>query len=186
MSSTNTMLGVAPFLAAWAAPPTYPMRLPLRQGAAGQRNLSGGETDAAVVFPRGHPQFAAALEDGVRALVILLIDRLDCVTFSSCEGHAAVDGRTLRWGRSVDILPRDADEGARLRAILRGCVNAVPQAPQAPVRLRLVEDEVETELGPLPTLTLDFTPATTDAATYFAIVAPLYAALLAEIEVANP
>jgi len=186
MPLTNTMLGVARFLDAWAAPPEQPLRLPLREGAAGQRNLSGGVTDAAIVFPRGHPQFVAALEDGVRALVVLLVEGLDCVTFSSCEGHAAADGRTLLWGRSVDILPRDTGEDARVRAVLGGCVDAVRQAPEAPVRLRLVEDEVQTEFGPLPALTLDFTPGTADAATYFAVVAPLYAALLVEVEAAIP
>jgi uncharacterized protein len=185
-SSTNTIIGVERFLAAWTVPSKHSLRLPLREGAAGQRNLSGGARDAAVVFPRGHPQFVDALEDGVRALVVLLIDELDCVTFSSCEGHAAEDGQTLLWGRSVDILPRDAAEGARLRAALRGCIDAVPQVLEAPVRLQLVENEVETELGTLPAMTLDFTPETTDAATYFAGVAPLYAALLAEVKVVNP
>lgn len=185
MSSTNTMLGIARFLAAWTATPEHPLRLPLYEGTAGHRNLSGGAMDAAVVFPRGHPQFIAALEDGVRALVMLLVDGLGCVTFSSCEGHAAADGWTLQWGRSVDILPRDSGEGARLHVVLRGCVEAVSQALAAPVRLRLVEGEVETELGPLPTLTLDFTPATSDAATYFAAVEPLYGALLAEVEAAS-
>jgi uncharacterized protein len=186
MSSANTLLGVARFLEAWTVPPAYPPRLPLHQGAAGQRNLSGGAKDAAIVVPRGHPQFVAALEDGVRALVMLLVDRLGCVTFSSCEGHAAEDRRSLLWGRSVDILPRDTGEGARLRAVLRRCVDVVPQAPDAAVRLRLVDDEVETDLGPLPTLTVDFAPATTDAEVYFSAVAPVYAALLGEIEAADP
>lgn len=184
MPSTNTMLGVARLLAAWTAPSDYPLHLPLREGVAGQRNLSGGATDAAVVFPRGHPQFIASLEDGVRDLVVLLVDGLNCITFSSCEGHAAVDGHTLLRCRSVDILPRDAEEAARLCRVLQGCIDAVPQAQEAPAGLRLVEGEVETELGPMLALTLDFTPATSDADTYFAGVTELYEALLAEVKVA--
>jgi uncharacterized protein len=176
----NTIVGIASFLEAWDRVPEHPHRLRVKHGLQGHRNLLGTNSAPAVVFTRWHPQFKESLETGVADLVVLMIQRLDCVTYSSCEGHASEDYARLLSGRSVDVLPRDAEEQQRLRNDLRSRVGRVRRASNA-VSLQLAEGWLETDLGPMPCLDLRFVPTTHIPSAYFAAVEEVYADLLADL-----
>jgi hypothetical protein len=178
----NVMSGAGAFVRAWDAAPARPREMPLHHGAGGHRNLSGSPTAPAVIFPRRHPQFEDSLEPGVRELVLALIKRFDCVTYSSCEGHPALDGTVARE-RAVDILPRDDGEHRRLRAGLRSCVRYA-RRPEDGVDLRLTGEQLDTEEGPMSALGLAFVARERSYAAYRAAVEPVYARLLTAIAAA--
>src|SRR5947209_2827021 len=58
-----------------------------------------------------HPQFSASLETGIRDLALVLIQRFDWITYSSCEGHYYDDLAILPVQRQVGLLPRSKEEG---------------------------------------------------------------------------
>jgi hypothetical protein len=176
----NTIVGVGSFLDAWDQILERPPRLPVKQGMQGHRNLLGINRAPAVAFPRWHPQFKESLEGGVADLVLLLVERLECVTFSSCEGHASDDGARLLSGRNVDILPRNAKEHSRLRNELGSRIGRVWR-PSNAVNLQLAEEWLETDLGPMPCLDLRFVPTTRIPSAYFAAMEEVYEDLLADL-----
>lgn len=102
----------------------------------------------ALIVSRWHPQFADYLEPGVRTLVCRLIDALDCITYSSCEGHRLNQNPPGFSLCHVGILPRDGDELARLKQILTRVAAAVNSADsRSKVRLA-VKSNVLTSEGP--------------------------------------
>lgn len=177
----NMISGIAKFLELWESDPDDQGFLPLRRGGQGHRNLTGTASSPAITFTKGHPQFVESLEDGVKDLVLLLIECFDCVTYSSCEGHANPDGQTLLRGRNVDILARNASEHQHLRNHLQVCTDYARLVPSDFVDLQLLEVELETEVGPILTLDLNFIPMTDVPDEYFYAVAPVYERLLGAI-----
>ena len=120
------------------------------------------------ILTRWHPRFADALEPGIRELVLELVDGLDCVTYSSCEGHICDDSHKSFSASHVGILPRDDREFARLFRILR----AVAYATNAPPRLGLVKavtnsGSVTSEDTTRRCIDIFFVPETADRDVYF-------------------
>ncbi|MFJ9541212.1 hypothetical protein ACIRPX_28640 [Streptomyces sp. NPDC101225] len=135
----NVMPDVDAFLGCWNAPaaPRRPVRL--LRSTAGNINTVGlpGIHEADDVDP-GHPQWRAAIEDGVWPLVdALTTGAWRLVTYDSCEGHAYRSGSLAPGRRRVGVLPRSPEEFTRAAAALcRGVRAAAPDVP-APVRITL-------------------------------------------------
>ncbi len=86
-----------------------PISLPC--SSAGNINFFGtSDLWIAPVVTRWHPSFADCLENNVKDLVFLLVERLDCITYSSCQGHPRFDTSDDPPLRYVSILPRHEDE----------------------------------------------------------------------------
>src|SRR5688572_12832858 len=105
---TNHVTGLAEFRAAWdlakarkGIPGTDN-----KVSADGRVNIDGdAECLAAAIYTPADEEFYAAVEVGVRPLVMFCVNELDCITYTSCEGHApTADGYSPR---RVGILPRD-------------------------------------------------------------------------------
>jgi hypothetical protein len=133
-----------------------------------------------MIFTRWHPQFEESLERGVSEMVLRLIDRLECITYSSCEGHPSADGTLLLSERNVDVLPRGAGELRRLRHELSSLIGRVQCSPDA-ASLRLIEGRLDTEAGPLSCLDLRFLSMGHTPGAYFTAVEEIYADLLARL-----
>jgi len=74
------------------------------ESAIGNVNIGGSyNTNKSYLLTKWHPSFEDHLEGGVRELVVSLIQRWGCITYSSCEGHRSVKGQNMR-PRNVRIL----------------------------------------------------------------------------------
>ncbi|MFF3919268.1 hypothetical protein ACFYZB_38685 [Streptomyces sp. NPDC001852] len=135
----NVMPDVDEFLGRWNAPGAPRRSARLLRSADGNINTVGlpGIHEADDVDP-GHPQWRAAIEDGVWPLVdALTAGAWRLTTYDSCEGHAYRSLSLAPGRRRVGVLPRSPEEFARAAAALcRGVRAAAPDVP-APVRITL-------------------------------------------------
>jgi hypothetical protein len=87
-------------------------------GVAGNINYTGEPAcSSSLMLTRWHPNFSDVVEPGVRDLVAVLIERLDCITYSSCEGHPATETSEMRC-RHVGIVARSRHELERFKGVL--------------------------------------------------------------------
>lgn len=135
----NVMPDVPEFLGRWNAPGAPRRAARLRTSADGNINTVGlpGIHEADDVDP-AHPQWRAAIEEGVWPLVDALTSgEWRLATYDSCQGHA-YDSPSLTPGwRRVGVLPRTRDEFARAAAGLCRSVRAAAPDVPAPVRITL-------------------------------------------------
>lgn len=140
--------------------PASQLRTPTGRGDSGP---------GARIYPRHHPGFRAALERGVRPLVIALIDSLDCITYSSCEGHPS-DARKAFEPVHVGMLSRSRKEHVELQGQLhRITAWANREARQSGVYVTVLQGRLDTDAGSRRCLDLVLAP-TTDEASYFRAV----------------
>ncbi len=166
MSTTNYVSGLSDFRAAWdKAKARKRSSASNKVSAEGHVNLDGDEAcPAAAIYTPADEEFFAAVEPGVRPLVMHLIDALDCITYTSCEGHApTADG----WSpRRVGILPRDAADYTRIYEALDRAVKATKtDVDPRVVELRIVEHTLASEGPDLPCIIVLF-DCSTDWAAY--------------------
>lgn len=166
----NAISGLTAFIQAWdAAPRAWADEARVAVGPDGQINIEGSATCAsAAIFVPSDPRFVEALEPGVRALCVALIDVLDCVTYSSCQGHRATEAGGHYRRRHVGIVPRDPPEAKRLESALETlCIETNAGFPHGSVRVLLVVGTVEGEEGERACLDLEFFGENVDADRYF-------------------
>ena len=60
------------------------------------------------IFSKNHPLFLESIEIWVRDLVVILIQKFNCITYNSCQWHKNSPKRR------VGILPRDQQEYAHI------------------------------------------------------------------------
>jgi hypothetical protein len=181
----NRITNMGRFLSAWDNPnvqrkaPHEPV-----QGGAGNINIDGSAVAPAYLLTRNDANFSAFLEPRIKALVLCLIERLDCITYSSCEGHSDDSGRLITEAH-VDIIPRSEEEFQRLKAPLRdACAYAAEGIGElAPV---LEEPFVESDNARVRTLEIAFRARTKAAPAYFAAVAAACERLVGWIEAITP
>lgn len=120
--------------------------------------------------PKYYRYFKKAIEPGVRDLAIALILKLDCITYSSCQGHRATNTSSAlaSWGKStqtsaimrqryVAILPRDAEDYQRLFKILNDLADSTNASfPNSSVKIAIANDLVESEDCQMPGLVFSF------------------------------
>src|SRR5262249_18460259 len=86
----NRISNMENFMRSWDDPahPKNSRRAHLRQTSYGNINKTGIPGDYGTeILSRWHPQFDAALEPGVKEIVLILVRRFGWITYSSCEGH---------------------------------------------------------------------------------------------------
>ncbi len=138
----------------------------------GNINAEGSPScSRSAILDRHHPLFLDSLEPGVRDLVVQLIQRLDCITYSSCEGHRG-EGSVRQFSlRQVGIVPRDEREHQRLAealVALAQATNATDAATKVHIAVRsgVLVSEVEDR----PCIDLVFVAGTDDEDIYFQAV----------------
>lgn len=178
----NQITGLRRFLESWDNfPHNSSARVPVKKGRLGNVNLDGKSGSLAASLTRHHPQFFESLEDGVRDLVVCLVERLGCITYSSCAGHASEDGQSILRERNVDIVPRDAEEYQVLKELLLEALSANDVTSQH-VSVRLNETVLESDDLEVDCLDIQFFARTKSAELYFAEVDEVYESLLRTVE----
>lgn len=174
----NRVTGLADFRAEWDRKrPSARAAATVAEGDHGHINVEGSASClSGAIFTPADPEFLRSIEEGIRPLVTLLVEDLDCITYSSCEGHPPAGEARMRVSH-VGILPRDDADRARIRAALEPAAAAVPLAAAAV--LELVDDVIASDDG-TDVLCVDvvFRPLTLDWAAYSASAAALQAALV--------
>lgn len=166
MPERNQFRNLTKFMVAWDRPaalncaPIAPTK-----SSCGSINSDGSIEGVAAIVTRHHPDFNAFIEDGVRDLVLALIDKLDCITYSSCAGHATADGKLI-CGRHIGVIPRDTSEYLRIRQILKDAIASTKVATPA-LSLQLNETTLCSDEITLPCIDILFSPLTGRATEYF-------------------
>jgi uncharacterized protein len=146
-------------------------RRPVIASACGNLNIHGSASDtAAYIFAPHEPQFLGSLEPRIRPLVVALIDAMDCITYSSCQGHPATPHSPSRPA-SVGLLARRPEEGAHQHTVLsRLADRAMASAVSREVDVRVTAGTLDSDDGPHPCVDLEFLSTTGDEAAYFAAI----------------
>ncbi|HIK29671.1 MAG: hypothetical protein N3E45_04180 [Oscillatoriaceae bacterium SKW80] len=135
-----------------------------------QGNINSEGTSACYnspAFTKYHRKFKKSLEAGIRDLTLALILKLNCITYSSCQGHRATDDAVMRQ-RYVGILPRDHTE----YEYLYGCFQNLAALTNSlcndtSVRVYIQEDTLQSEDCVMPCLNLFFVGIRGDEDSYF-------------------
>lgn len=162
----NSIVGLEVFLRNWRTVPEKQELLPVLRGPRGHVNLTGAPEAPSITFTKYHAQFVESLEEGVRDLVLCVIKILNCVTYSSCEGHLTEDGTGILCGRHVAIICQDADERSILRRRIENAI-ALVRHPRNAIHLTVHEEDLESETSSIQTLNLIFLPTTNKPEEYF-------------------
>jgi uncharacterized protein len=158
--NVNRMEAFDEFVASWAAPDHPRNQAPVVLNSTEYGNISEtGELGdyRGHALSRWHPQFASSVEEGIRPLVLLLVERCGYITYTSCEGHSYPGRDVPPVERHVGLLPRDEAERQVMVATLRSACRSVGTASGARhVRMGVLRHKLETQNGARPVVTLFF------------------------------
>lgn len=146
-----------------------------RQSPQGNINTDGTSACAdSPILTKYHRQFKKSIEPGVRDLAIALILKLNCITYSSCQGHFGTTDAQMRQ-RYVGILPRNPEEYQKLFQILTAIAQITnAQFPDSAVQVALLPDRLESEDCVMPCFNLFFVSRTDDEDIYFREIEGVY------------
>jgi hypothetical protein len=155
---------------------------------AGNINTSGKNGDyTSSILSRYQPQFELSLEEGVRDLVKLFIERYNWITYTSCAGHRYADERIPPTPRHVGLLPRSREEAHRMTATLTSVAAQLRHSRRHDaVRVKVVRTDVTADDGHVYP-TIEFLFARTFLTTwdrYFSSLDAIYHEALAALEAA--
>lgn len=148
LQRVNHMSALTEFLDAWAHRDTGENHEPvvLHHTTYGNINSTGelGNYAGHALTP-WHPQFEASLEPGVRELILRLND-LNWITYTSCEGHRYEGVALMPTERHVGILPRSVAEAGDIAQLLRRVSAQVNRrAPLRAVRVTVLRHRLDSE-----------------------------------------
>lgn len=105
----NSIASVRELLCSWGSSRTEHTKT-FAVSEAGNINFAGVLAGTyAHIFTPGELDFEAAIEAGVRPIVLAVVRKGDLVTYTSCEGHAYASGE-LSSECHVGVLPRTRGE----------------------------------------------------------------------------
>ena len=84
------------------------------RGPSGNINLTGKPNDVSWNIVKNDKRFESFIEPGVRDLVLVIVNHLELVTYTSCEGHAYTDDLHKPDRRHVGIAPRNLIEAGQI------------------------------------------------------------------------
>ncbi|MGL5192871.1 MAG: hypothetical protein ACRC8Y_04650 [Chroococcales cyanobacterium] len=150
-----------------------------RESPLGNINTDGTAACAdSPILSKYHRKFKKSIEPGIRDLTIALILKLNCITYSSCQGHYSTSKSQMR-PRYVGILPRDLAEYHSWFEHLKTVADLTnARLPQNTVQVLLTPDILESENCVMPCFNLFFISKSADEATYFQEVEAVYQTFL--------
>ena len=186
----NHFYGLKNLLRQWEAkPPTLPTASRrLLTSEEGHINLEGTSTCIeALIFPKWHPQFENALEEGIKELVYELIERFDCITYTSCQGHLVASRDSARQNvslqfRHVGILPRSSAEHLYLLGVLtRASKLANERTKEQKIRIVFRSEVLTSEESAMKCLNITFVDSSERDEDYLERVEDVYREFIKEL-----
>lgn len=162
MESRNFLSELDRFLEAWDGEGELDCRNDL--GDRGNVNIGGAsDSHEASILAKSDPRFLDFIEPGVKRLVRYLVEALDCITYSSCEGHRSTSISAFRR-RHVGIVPRDDAEAEQLRRVL---TIAALRSASPTVEAAIVDDTLDSESRSIPCIDVVFVNKGEEEECYF-------------------
>ena len=168
----NFFNGLEDFIAKWegyvAYSPHMDKDLTFVKGKQGVINLDGERSCfEASIFSKASSLFENAIEDGIKSLVIFLVRSIDCITYTSCQGHAESECTSLSY-RHVGILPRNEQEYQSLIKKLNRVKSHVDETiVDSFVEVVVEENFVDSETLRMPCIDITFVPTENHEDQYF-------------------
>lgn len=133
------------------------------------------------ILTKYHRYFKRSIEPGVRDLTIALILKLNCITYSSCQGHCSTANTPMRQ-RYVAVMPRNEEEYQQLF----NTFNQIAELTNNhffdnPVKIVVGNDNLESEGKTTKCLTLFFVSNNGDESEYFREIEAVYKYVLQQI-----
>ncbi|MCL2923537.1 MAG: hypothetical protein MGG11_10805 [Trichodesmium sp. MAG_R03] len=133
------------------------------------------------IFTKYHRYFKRSIEPGVRDLTIALILKLNCITYSSCQGHFSTEDAGMRQ-RYIAVMPRDEKEYQHLFNSFNQIAELTKERfPDHPVKVIVGNDNLKSEGKITKCLTLFFVPNNADEAEYFREIESVYDYVLQKV-----
>jgi len=180
----NAVSGLEGFRAEWDAGKGNASRANEAEAPTdGPINIEGSaRCQSAAIYTPAAPEFRGSIEARVRPLVLLLVEQLGCITYSSCEGHPPEEEALMR-GRHVGILPRDDADRVRLRELLVAAAAATsPASDRDLVDLQIREDVIASDGPDVHCIDILFVAGSYDWAAYAGKVEAVQAAFLERLQ----
>jgi len=148
----------------------------LKKSPQGNINIDGtASCFMARLLISSHPKFEEAIESGVRKLVMALIKKFNCITYSSCQGHFFSDKSAPMRERVVQIIPRDNLEHEYLLNVLKSLANSANlKVRQKSVKLLVYEENLASKNLTMSGIRMQFKSQVEDEEIYFREIEGLY------------
>lgn len=175
----NFFNGLEDFIAKWEGYVSYSPHmdndLPFVRGEQGIINLNGELSCLeASIFSKASSLFQDAIEDGVKSLVVFLVYSIDCITYTSCQGHAGSECTSPSY-RNVGILPRNEQEYQDLIEKLNRVKSHVDETSiDSFVKVVVEENLVDSETLSMPCIDITFIPRENYEDQYFIYLEKTY------------
>jgi hypothetical protein len=138
--SRNYITNLYSFIQNWDAQlERHSKPLTFKVSELGNINVDGSiNSFTSTVLTRWHPSFEASIEPGVRECVLLCVERLNCITYTSCQGHPTYEPDRFFSLRHVSIVPRSKIECEGLTAYLTHMATSVNAVLPSDLCVRVV------------------------------------------------
>jgi uncharacterized protein len=170
LSRVNRMERIIDYKHAWDfSLETHGPDLEIVEGPAGNISETGDiDKPTSVTLTPSHPFFFDCVEKGVLELVRVLVEDINCITYSSCQGHK-VPGQDLILPRNVGILCRDETEQCFLSDLFMTAA-----AESQPFKPKIFNDWVESGNELFRTVEIVFECDPTQQENYWSLVKESY------------
>jgi hypothetical protein len=158
----------------------------LRLSDKGNVNFAGNSICyESPTLTKSHPLFGKAIEVGVRKLTFSLVKKLNCITYSSCQGHFSSKESPIMRQRYVGIIPRNEQESQYFLKYLHDLANTVNnQVKQTLVRVVIDTRMLDSDEGSMSCINFCFVPLISeDEELYFRDVEIVYNQVLEVLNV---
>jgi hypothetical protein len=176
----NYLSGLKAFIDAWDDPFVEASETDrVLKSPQGNLNSEGtSECYGSPALTKYHRWFKKSIEPGVRDLTIALIQKFNCITYSSCQGHFSTADSVMRQ-RYVGMVPRTDTEYQALSEKLHKLANLTnSQLKNHSVQVVIYENTLESEGLVWRCLNLFFVSQFEDEARYFQEIEPVYQTVL--------
>lgn len=151
--------------------------LKIVEGPEGNISETGDvENPTSVILTPSHPHFYDCVEKGVTELVRILVEDINCITYSSCQGHK-IAGQDIILPRSVGVLCRDEIEQLFLRDLFMAAA-----AKSQPLRPHIFNDWVESGNDLFRTVEIVFELEPTQREIYWSTMEESYHSFLSNLK----
>jgi uncharacterized protein len=151
--------------------------LKIVEGPEGNISETGEvKNPTSVTLTPSHPLFINCVEKGVIELVRVLVEDINCITYSSCQGHK-VPGHDLILPRNVGVLCRDETEQLFLNDLFMAAASK-----SQPIRPKIFNDWVESENDLFRSVEIVFDCEPTQQENYWSIVEESYHSFLRNLK----
>lgn len=132
----------------------------------------------ASIFALHSPSFDQSIEEGVRELVLFVVHQMNCITYTSCEGHFDKSQEDYLQLRHVGIIPRNQKEYEFIKQTFQEASSSIKSHN---ISLEIDETYVQSESIHMPCIDIWFVPVGGKEELYFFNLDKIYREFLEQL-----